>query len=330
MDIALLPAESRDSLIATLRENSRHLVRELGFMRPTLAGSALSPSAVHAIIEIGLTGGLLASELAKRLRLDKSNTSRQLAKLEDQGLIVRDAAPGDGRASTLHLTTQGRALLTEIDGFATSQILKAMRRMTPDEQSALVRSLHVYANALGADNDVSPPELAPRQHAGSIVTGYVPGAIGDIASLHARYYAQRVGFGVFFERRVATELADFAQSLPDANRQLWTYGEGGRTLASIAMDGDAAGNHAHLRWFIVDDSLRGSGIGRRLLAEAMAWADARYDRTWLWTFRGLDAARHLYESMGFELVEQAEGEQWGSVVTEQRFERVRPANGSTQ
>ena len=39
------------------------------------------------------------------------------------------------------------------------------------------------------------------------------------------------------------------------------------------------------------------------------------------TFKGLDAARHLYEAAGFKLAEESEGRQWGSVVVEQRFVR---------
>ncbi len=52
-----------------------------------------------------------------------------------------------------------------------------------------------------------------------------------------------------------------------------------------------------MRWFILDDSCRGSGIGRRLLSEAMAFCDSRqFSAVQLWTFKGLDAARKLYES----------------------------------
>ncbi|MCS5873483.1 GNAT family N-acetyltransferase [Klebsiella pneumoniae subsp. pneumoniae] len=42
------------------------------------------------------------------------------------------------------------------------------------------------------------------------------------------------------------------------------------------MDGEDLGQQeTHLRWFILDDSCRGSGIGRRLLSEAMAFCDSR-------------------------------------------------------
>ena len=45
-----------------------------------------------------------------------------------------------------------------------------------------------------------------------------------------------------------------------------------------------------------------------------------YRQVYLWTFEGLDAARHLYEKAGFKLVEQKRAAQWGLEVNEQRFE----------
>jgi hypothetical protein len=48
--------------------------------------------------------------------------------------------------------------------------------------------------------------------------------------------------------------------------------------------------------------------------------DKKFTRVYLWTFEGLDAARHLYEKYGFKLVEEYEGTQWGTTVVEQKFE----------
>ena len=322
MDLIDFPSQSREQTIRDLREFSRKLVRELGFMRTSLAGSELAPSAVHAIIEVGLQPGIQARDLAVILRLDKSNTSRQLAKLESAGLIAREVDPEDARSSRLTLTEAGLALRDRIDQFATDQVSHALRRMTPDDQQSLIRFMSLYADALSREN----PNVAPSTAAISeqIIEGYVPGCIGDIAGLHARYYAQASGFGVYFERKVATELAAFAEALPDQGKGMWLYAENGRTLASIVIDGDPAIGQAHLRWFIVDESLRGLGVGRHLLARALAFADAHYRDTYLWTFKGLDAARHLYEDAGFVLTDESEGRQWGSVVVEQRFLRRRP------
>lgn len=320
MDLIDPPVQSRDQTIRDLREFSRKLVRELGFMRSSLAGSELAPSAVHAIIEIGLQPGIQARDLAAILRLDKSNTSRQVAKLESAGLLTREADSEDARSSRLHLSEAGNQLRAQIDQFATDQVSRALRQLAPADQQSLIRFLSLYADALSHEN----PNTAPAAASGiedQIRAGYLPGCIGDVASLHARYYAQASGFGVYFERKVATQLAEFAESLPAAGKNIWLYVDNGRTLASIVIDGDLAKRQAHLRWFIVDESLRGMGVGRALLSQALAFADANYDETYLWTFKGLDAARHLYEAAGFTLAEESEGRQWGSVVVEQRFVR---------
>ena len=325
MDIVDLPGKAREAEILELRDFSRRLVRELGFMRTTLADSDLAPSAVHAIIEIGATPGINAKDLGNLLRLDKSNTSRQVAKLEASGLVRRTTASNDARASELSLTEAGQRLRSKIDRFATDQVSSALRRIVPADQAALVRALALYADALAQDN--SAKGAIEGEVSAQGVEGYQPGCIGDIASLHARFYAEHWGFGVFFETKVATELAAFASALPADGKALWRHVENGRTLASLAIDGDHETGVAHLRWFIVDDSLRGSGVGRRLMSEAMAFVDARFRETYLWTFKGLDAARHLYESFGFALTEESEGEQWGSRVVEQRFRRR--AGGAT-
>lgn len=79
--------------------------------------------------------------------------------------------------------------------------------------------------------------------------------------------------------------------------------------------------NAHLRWFITSEQIRGAGIGSSLLSSALAFVQARgYRRVYLWTFEGLDAARHLYEKTGFRLIQQRLGSQWGTTVNEQCFE----------
>lgn len=159
----------------------------------------------------------------------------------------------------------------------------------------------------------------------TIEHGYRPGAIGRIAALHAGYYARQAGFGVAFEAKVARELAEFCERLEPARDRLWLALDGDRIEGSLVIDGLHAGDEgAHLRWFIASDALRGQGTGRALVQQACDFVDAcGCGRTYLWTFEGLNAARHLYESFGFRLVHEAPGRQWGTEVTEQRFERLR-------
>jgi len=157
------------------------------------------------------------------------------------------------------------------------------------------------------------------------IGGYCPGAIGRIAEMHADYYHRHSGFGLFFEAKVATELAAFLSRFTEGRDGFWTLRSENRVEGAIAIDGlKAADEGAHLRWFIVSPEVRGGGWGRRLMTEAVSFCDRRaYRRIGLWTFAGLDTARHLYESFGFRLVSQGEGEQWGTRVVEQHFERNR-------
>jgi len=155
-----------------------------------------------------------------------------------------------------------------------------------------------------------------------IQRGYIPGSIGRIAELHGTYYHEHWGFGAFFEAKVAAELAGFMGRYDDQRDGLWTAVIVGRIEGSIAIDGINAGDRgAHLRWFIVSASLQGRGIGSHLIRAAKRFCHNRgYKAIYLWTFEGLDPAKHLYEKNGFTLMEQRRGSMWGTEVNEQRFE----------
>ena len=156
----------------------------------------------------------------------------------------------------------------------------------------------------------------------SVEKGYMPGCIGRICELHARYYSKLVGFGLPFESKVARELAEFCTRYDGQRDGLWLAIYDGQVHGSIAIDGvHADGEGVHLRWFITSDEIRGGGTGTALLSAAMDFCKIRsYQQVYLWTFAGLNSARHLYEKFGFRLVHQQRGAQWGLEVDEQRFE----------
>ncbi len=151
--------------------------------------------------------------------------------------------------------------------------------------------------------------------------GYTPGAIGRVAELHARYYHQNWNFGLFFEARVATDLSGFLSRFNEAQDGFWTACQDNRIEGSIAIDGiRTADDGAHLRWFILSSKMRNLGIGQQLMDKAISFCrEKSYKRIYLWTFEGLNAARHLYETTGFELAEQCKGSQWGTEVIEQKY-----------
>ncbi len=154
------------------------------------------------------------------------------------------------------------------------------------------------------------------------IVGYYPGVIGKIVELHATYYHENWGFDISFEIQVARELAEFMEKFVPGRDGLWVARCAKKFAGSVAIHGGLrADEGARLRWFIVEPNLQGRGIGTRLLREAMAFCrEAGHRRVFLWTFRGLDAARKLYEREGFRLSEEHLIEKWGGQIVEQRFD----------
>lgn len=150
MAIDPMAGSKRDADIDRIREASRRLVRELGFMRPTLAGTDLPPSAVHALIEIGAHKSMTARELGDILVLEKSSVSRMLRKLIERGEVAEGASITDARAKLLSLTVKGRTTLGRIDDFARRQVRAALGAMKPGERRDLAANLGAYAEALKA------------------------------------------------------------------------------------------------------------------------------------------------------------------------------------
>jgi DNA-binding MarR family transcriptional regulator len=310
--------------IDAIRAASRQLVRQLGFMGGKFAGTDLSLSAAHALIEIE-AGKVTARDLTNRLCLEKSSVSRMLRKLVATG-DVAETGSIDGRSKLLSLTDAGRKRTAAIHAFARNRVSLALAELAPGQDRAVLDGLHLYTAALTA------AESAPANvRAIEIVSGYQTGLIARTTQMHAHRYAGNSGFALQFEAFVAGGLSEFCGRLGAPSNAIWAAMRGREIVGSIAIDGDdLGGGVAHLRWFIVEDDTRGAGArgddtGRKLLGAALAFVDAcDFVETHLWTFGGLDAALHLYEERGFTLAEERAGSQWGADAPEQRFARRRP------
>lgn len=137
-------------LIESIRAASRTIVRELGFMRATLAGTRLSISTVHALLALGERGTLTAAELSDILNLEKSSVSRMARKLIQAGEIEERASPSDARAKLLSLTARGEATLAGIEAYGRSQVETALSCLPPEQRELAAAGLRAYASALSA------------------------------------------------------------------------------------------------------------------------------------------------------------------------------------
>jgi GNAT superfamily N-acetyltransferase len=145
------------------------------------------------------------------------------------------------------------------------------------------------------------------------------GDIGYLSYLHGVLYANEFGWDHTFEAYVAGPLAEFARSHCSRER-IWIV-EKDRTVAGSIAIVAASTEQAQLRWFLLHPDLRGKGIGRMLMEEAISFSKANgYSMIFLWTTSNLTAAAKIYESFGFQITEETTHEAWGATVTEQRYE----------
>ncbi|SHN22131.1 transcriptional regulator, MarR family with acetyltransferase activity [Rhizobacter sp. OV335] len=308
------------SLVEEIRAASRSMARDWGFMGGRFAGADLSPSAVHALIEID-AGEVSARDLGVRLRLEKSSVSRMLRKLVDSGDVCEAPCSHDSRIKLLSLTPVGRRRVAAIHAHARGQVADALGRLTRGQHHTVLDGLRLYSEALAGVQETRPDPSTVE-----VMPGYQPGLIARITQMHALHCAREPGFGQRFESVVAAGLADFCDRLGKPRNAIWTAHQAGDIVGSVAIDGDEPGaGVAHLRWFIVDDGTRGSGVGRKLLASALDFADGQgFAETRLWAINGSSAGRHLCESHGFVCEEERPATQWGKGILEQRFARRRP------
>src|ERR1700679_3787329 len=109
--------------------------------------------------------------------------------------------------------------------------------------------------------------------------GFAPGEIGEIVSLHGQYYGGDWGLNNTFEAQIAQGLGDFAILLEDPQNQIlnrqWVAKKDGNVVGAIAIQLDSPADQgksvARLRRFIVAPEVRGTGLGNRLMDEAMTF-----------------------------------------------------------
>jgi GNAT superfamily N-acetyltransferase len=126
-----------------------------------------------------------------------------------------------------------------------------------------------------------------------------PGDMGEVVRLHGEIYAREFGYDATFEALVAEICAKFLRSYDPERERCWMAEKDGEVVGSVFLVKKSPAV-AKLRLLVVDPGARGTGLGRRLVRQCVAFArEAGYRRIVLWTQSHLDAARRIYRAEGF-------------------------------
>lgn len=136
LDASPSQAESITRLRAVISKLSRRL-------RPTVAGSGLTPSQISVLFTVVRLGPVGLSELAEIEALNPTMLSRIAAQLCDAGLIVRSADPGDRRSAFVQATTAGRRIRERIHRERTQALSVHVEQLEEHQRQTLWNALPV-------------------------------------------------------------------------------------------------------------------------------------------------------------------------------------------
>jgi DNA-binding MarR family transcriptional regulator/GNAT superfamily N-acetyltransferase len=302
-----------ESRVEAVRRFNRFFTRRIGVLREGLLHSRYSLTEARVIFELANREGLTPSDLSRGLGLDPGYLSRTLARLEEQGLVVRVRSERDGRRRLLSLTPDGREAFSLLDERSREEVAEMLGGLSEGDQRRLLEAMRTIEGILDEDFKFSQPfVLRPHE----------PGDMGWVVQRHGALYAREYGWDESFEALVARIVADFVDGYDPANERCWIAEMGGERVGCVFVvkESDAV---AKLRLLLVEPEARGLGLGNRLVEECIRFARNRgYEKLTLWTNSVLDAARHVYEEHGFEIVEEEMHHSFGHDLVGQNWELV--------
>jgi DNA-binding MarR family transcriptional regulator len=110
-------------------------------LRPTVAGSGLTPSQISVLFTIARLGPLGLSEISQIERIHPTMLSRITAQLCESGLISREAQPGDRRAALVQTTPAGQRLRKRIHRERTEALQEHIAKLDSDQRELLWSAL---------------------------------------------------------------------------------------------------------------------------------------------------------------------------------------------
>ena len=277
--------------VAAVRRFNRFYTRAIGVLEKGYLGSPYTVAEGRVLYEIASAQGITAKAIGAITGLDGGYLSRIVARLERDGVVARERQAHDGRSTVLRLTPHGAEVFAPFDRRSAALVEEMIGGLSAADRRRLTETMAQVERLLGAPPS-GPVALRPPR----------AGDMGWITERHAVVYAREYGWGPHIEAVTARICADFLDSHDPAVERCWIAEREGERLGCVFLVKDEAPGVARLRLLMLEPAARGLGLGKRLVAECIAFARAAgYREVVLWTHAVLTAARAIYAAQGFQL-----------------------------
>jgi DNA-binding MarR family transcriptional regulator/GNAT superfamily N-acetyltransferase len=304
-------ALSRDA--AAFRRFNRVYTRFIGTLNEGFLRTEFSLAEGRVLYELAANARTQAKEIAEALGLDAGYLSRILNKFEGGGLVRRKTSKIDNRAADLMLTTRGRAAFLTLNTRSERQARALLKGLPTPVRAQFVTAIRTVEQVVsGQTVNEMPCTLRPHR----------PGDMGMVVALEGSGYVEQFGWDGTFESMAARIVADFIANFDSRRERCWIAEIAARHVGHVFLvrHPERPGT-AKLRLLYVDPSARGLGLGQRLVAECIRFAQAAgYERITLWTQSILSAAHRIYRNAGFRLVSEQAHHSFGKDLVGQTWE----------
>lgn len=300
------------SQIAAIRAFNRFYTKIIGLLDEGIMKSPFSLAEARVIHEIGKRDRITSAVLARGLGMDPGQLSRLVARLSDKALVVMVPSTEDGRAAELVLTQEGDAAYAELNVLSDNAAEALIAPLAPPQRQALIDAIAVITELLGRKRR---DEITIRDH-------HRIGELGLLIQRQGRLYHEEQGWNGEFEALIAEIYAEFEKAPQTPPKRLWIAERDGVVAGSVFILPNAEDSSvAQLRMLYVEPFARGTGLGHRLVGEAVAFSRAAgYKKIMLWTQDCLTTARKVYQAAGFRLVREEKHHSFGAHLNGQFLE----------
>ncbi|AUO09720.1 bifunctional helix-turn-helix transcriptional regulator/GNAT family N-acetyltransferase [Priestia megaterium] len=307
--------ESHSESVSEFRQFNRFYTHVLGLLNQQIYDSPFSLTETRILFEINSKNNCTAKLLQEELALDRGYVSRILKRFDEQNMIYKEKSEEDGRTYFIHLTEKAKKIYYDLEGKANEQVKFFLRNLDSHKQQTLIKSMNTI-------EEILLQQINPKEFDIYIKGDFTPEDKKDLIIEKQRaFYTDNYGFDATF--------LDYLHETFDAEiEKVWIAENHGDFVGSIGIVKENE-KTAMLRWFIVEDNVRGKGVGTRLIQLLLDYCkEQQYERVILWTISSLPTARRLYKKFGFEITETKEEQLlWGQKLIEERWElELRPSN----
>lgn len=298
---------SSKQYITEIRKFNRFYTNIIGLVNQNLLESPYSLAEGRVLLEIEKFGQCTPRDLVAIIQIDPGYLSRILKRFKKEELIKTEKSEADKRSQIISITEKGRHIYHQLSENSNAQIVGLLNKLPQGGQQILVNNMQAIQNLLSGNACTA---ITIREAK--------PGEPGYIAYRHGVLYTQEYELDPVFDKYVMESLTDYLCNTSAGKIFIAEYCG---VIAGFIGVVEKSPTTGQLRWFLVEPEFRGVGLGRKLVSTAMEYCKAKgYKNMYLWTFKGLNAARHLYEEFNFVLTEEVVNNSWKHELIEQRFD----------